>query len=219
MGGVLGSVRFGARWATVVACLAAVLLVPAVAFAANTATFAVTPKAGSRSAATRPAIVAKVYDRYGVRGSTKYSMTLDGRRVTTKLVYAKRGDYRKFTLTRRTNSVLSVGTHRVTVRTTDLKKRVSTYSWTFTITPPPPAQMPVTIAAGSCGTCHAPLAHPMTACGRCHGDGAPLGGVAYAPSDSAHTLSCSLASPCHRGGGAFPHVLGPDCAACHNPGF
>jgi hypothetical protein len=217
---LLRSVRPGARFRALVASLLLVLLVPSVAVAASAAQFTVAPKSGSQSIDARPVITVSVYDGYGIKGAAAYSMTLDGKKVAPSLVYAKRGDYRRLKLTYRVKSDLAVGVHRVTVKVTDVKRKASACSWSFTVTSPPPAEMPVTIATSACGACHADYraVHAMTECARCHGAGAPLGGTLYGPGQSPHTPDCA-AGRCHRGGGTFPHVLGSDCTMCHSAAF
>lgn len=116
------------------------LLVPAVASAANTASFSsVTPKSGSWSMSTRPTLSVVVYDRYGARRSG-VSMTLDGHKVSASCTYIVRGswnprhpDYRRFKLRYAVPTPLRVGSHTVTVKVRDQRKRSSTYTWKFTV--------------------------------------------------------------------------------------
>lgn len=180
------------------------------------------PADGSSSTATRPRISISAYDKYGVRGVGNYSMTIDGGAVTPVLTYGASGVYTDLSLSHLPSADLSVGTHTVAVRITDLRGDISSRNWSFEVLAPPlpPSEMRVT--GTTCPDCHVgyPLTHPMTACQSCHGASAPtkINGdpmTPYAPADlSAHTLSCATES-CHGGGGAFPHVLDADCARCH----
>jgi hypothetical protein len=124
------------RAARVTAFLAGLILalsVPAVAFAANTATFSgVTPKAGSSSSVTKPHVVVTVYDRYGVTG-THYWMKIDGVKVAVRIYRFPGTGYNKFKLGYYVPAPLSSGVHRVTVRVTDRRSRISTFSWSFTV--------------------------------------------------------------------------------------
>jgi hypothetical protein len=225
MGKGQGSFCGRARLRAFFAGLMLALAVPGIAFAATASFSGVAPKAGSSSTVTRPPIAISVYDKYGVRGTSSYTMTVNDVKVRPSIKYTHRGDYRRFKLSYTVTSDLAVGVQKVYVKVHDGKHKTSTYTWTFTVTapvPPAPADMPVTIAANSCATCHGgyPAAHPMTDCPACHGASAPVGGPTYQPSDvSAHTLACSLESPCHGGGGNFPHTLSSDCAACHNSSY
>jgi len=114
---------------------------PATALAANTASFSsVSPASGSYSMANTPKISVRVYDRYGIYGSGSYSMTLDGRKVAASRVFIVSGawnprnpDYRRIRLTYQVPASLSVGTHTVTVKIKDRRKRYSTYTWKFNV--------------------------------------------------------------------------------------
>jgi hypothetical protein len=127
---------FGRR-ACLGACIASIALalcVPGIAFAANTATFgSAAPKSGSSTTATRPTISVSVHDRYGVKGSGSYSMTLDGKTVRPTISYSRRGDYSGFKLTYKVASNLSAARHTVVVKVKDLKRRSSSYTWSFTV--------------------------------------------------------------------------------------
>lgn len=124
-----------AKIGALVAVLALTLIVPSIAFAANTATFSgVTPQGGSSTTVAKPTISVIVYDRYGVTGSTNYTMWLHGVRVPATITRYSGWGYRKFKLSYAVPSALALGDHRVTVRVKDLKLKVSTYSWLFTTT-------------------------------------------------------------------------------------
>ncbi len=178
------------------------------------------PANGSSSTSPRPTISLTAYDKYGVSDAGKCTMTLDGAAVTPVVNYSTSGVYTGFKISYPVSSALRTGSHSVAVAVSDTQGNVSTYSWAFTVAEPTFLPMPVT--GTSCADCHVGIltAHPMTNCVACHGpnaphraDGTPMN--EYAPSDpSAHTTACAT-SPCHRGGGAFPHVVGTDCARCH----
>jgi hypothetical protein len=214
-----------------VAGLVLALAAPAVALAANTASFGnLVPAKDSVLTTARSAVSVRVYDRYGVRGTGAYSMSIDDGAVRPDLAYVTpSGDYRIFNLSYTVPTTLTVGTHKVTVRVRDLRRRDSIYSWSFKVLAPiPPPQppvdveMPVTIASTSCASCHVGIVavHPMTKCESCHGANAPVGEPAYTSADtSAHTLGCSFEAPCHGGGGSFPHVLWTDCTKCHSDAY
>jgi hypothetical protein len=176
------------------------------------------PARDSSSTVTRPSISVSVSDKYGVKGSGTYSMSIDGTSVVASVKYAKSGDYDHFTVSYRPSSGLPYGTHVVSVGVTDLHKHHTDYSWGFTVNGPDPVYEEMPVAGAACTDCHTgyPAAHPMQQCSLCHGADRPVGPPSYSPSDiSAHTLACSLESPCHGGGGGFPHVLSSDCESCH----
>lgn len=117
-----------------VAVLALALSIPSIAFAANTATFSgVTPKAGSSTTSARPTISVIVYDRYGVKGSSNYSMTLDGVKVGVKISYYSGFGSKKFKLSYKVPTNLSAATHKVAVKVKDLRARSSSTSWSFAV--------------------------------------------------------------------------------------
>jgi hypothetical protein len=188
--------------------------------AAYSATFSsATPALDSSSTVSTPTIAVTVYDKYGVKGSGTYSMSIDGTAVTSTIKYTKSGIYTGFKLSYQVSSALSYGTHVVAVSVTDLHKHVTDYSWSFIVLEPIPVYADMPTAGTACTDCHVgyPTAHPMTQCQLCHGEGRPVGAPTYTSADqSAHTLACSLESPCHGGGGSFPHVLSSDCASCHS---
>jgi hypothetical protein len=182
------------------------------------------PAKGSSALTVRPSISLTAYDKWGVRGAGSATMTIDGTPVTPALSYTKSGVCTALKVVYRVPSDLRVGTHVVNVGITDLKAISSSYAWTFTVLEPPLVPMPVT--GTSCAGCHVDYltAHPMTNCVACHGPNSPprADGTrmdVYYPGDlSAHTLACATSS-CHRGGGTFPHVIGSDCARCHNGSY
>lgn len=221
MHGASGTPRRGALFGLLIV-FAMMVMVPSVALAYTAKYSSVMPTKGSSSLAATPTVSVTVYAPYGVKGSTNYSMYVDGVKVKPSIKYLS-SRYRKFKLTYRRTTPLQAGLHKVTVKVKDLKRRTSSYSWSFTVLAPPPpppviSDMSVTIASNDCLKCHVgyPTSHPMTACASCHGPTGVLGEETYGPGDtSAHTASCS-AGPCHGGGGSFPHVLSTDCMACHD---
>lgn len=199
----------------------------------NTATFSnMAPAAGSESVATRPTISVTVYDRYGIRGSGAVSMRVDGKSVSPSLSYPKSGDYRTVRLSYRPASAMAIASHTVRLTVKDLKSRESTLSWSFDVIGPEPVYDPMPMPNDSdCASCHSgyPAVHPMQACALCHAEDSPRRpmtglnpGERMTPyteaNTSAHSLGCSMESPCHGGGGPFPHVLDSDCVRCHNAG-
>ncbi len=121
------------------ASLMLALMVPVMAFAA-TATFTnLIPASGSSSTVAKPTITITVYDRFGVSGSSNYSLTLDGSKKTTKLTRVSGWGLRKFKLSYAVPSNLSIGSHTVVARVKDGEGHVSTKTWSFTVldsTPP-----------------------------------------------------------------------------------
>jgi hypothetical protein len=113
------------------------LAVPSIALAANTATFSSkAPVAGSMSANAKPTISVAVTDRYGVK-SGGYSMTLNGVKVgPIAISYSTR--YSKFKVTYKAPTALPSGLYTVAVRIKDVKSKISTTSWSFTIDTTPP---------------------------------------------------------------------------------
>jgi hypothetical protein len=203
--------------------MAGVVLLPSAAFAAS-ATFSYKkPAPNSSSTATKPKLSVYVVDRYGIRGSTSFTVIIDGHSYRPKATYRRTRDYKHVTVTYQVRTTLKVGRHSVTFKVKNIRRQTSSTTWRFTVKAPPlplVVSMPVTIAVSDCSACHVgyPAAHPMTDCPACHGDGRPVAGVAYTSADeTAHTLSCAL-SPCHGGGGQ-PHLLSSDCAACHSGVF
>lgn len=216
--------RAAARRWLLVAGIALAVLVPRAAYAATASFSSITPRSGATMADTRPTISVRVNDSYGISGAANSALWLDGRVLPVRRVVSR---VTRLTLSYRPGSALSAGVHRVTARVRDRKKRISTYSWSFTVAaasvpPTPPVQsldMPVSIDASSCGTCHVsyPAQHPMTQCQSCHGTDRPVPGVAFnQTSTSAHTLACASLA-CHNGppGTPFPHSMWTDCARCH----
>jgi hypothetical protein len=197
------------------------------------ATFsALTPQDGSSSAADRPRISATVADRWDVKGTGSYSMTIDGNAVPASISYITAGNYRSFRVSYQVVSALTAGSHSVTVSVRDSAARTTSQTWSFTVRPVPPTYPEMPVDGASCSDCHSgfPATHPTANCSGCHGAGAPprpAGSIyagdpmtPYAPSAlSAHTMSCALEAPCHGGGGAFPHTVGNDCTRCHNASY
>ncbi len=148
-----------------VLAFAGALALPAAALAANTATFSgASPKAGSISAVSKPTVSVTVSDRYGIKGTASYSMTLDGKAVKPTVTYARGYGYTRCTMTFKVGSALSSAAHSVLVKVTDLKKKVSSYSWKFTVdtvapttvvyglpTTPDPATITLSATDAGCG--------------------------------------------------------------------
>jgi hypothetical protein len=183
------------------------------------------PANGSSDDDVRPAISVKGYAVNGAKGTGKFTMTVDGSAVTPVVTHTTK--YTRFKIARpATTPDLGVGVHTVAVSATDINGKAGSYSWSFTILPPPILPMPNSVDLSECAGCHSgyPIAHPMTACAACHSatappraDGEPMN--TYGSGDkSAHTLSCAV-SLCHRGGGILPHVLDADCARCHTGSY
>jgi predicted CXXCH cytochrome family protein len=202
-----------------------VLAMPTLAFAAHRTTFSsVLPRSGSVSTVALPSVSVTVYDSNGVKGAGTYALYIDGVKVKPRLAYVKGWGYRKFKLTYTVRTSLAASVHSAKVTVHDRKHKNSTYTWRFTVLPTAPPKpvvpdMPMPAALENCVGCHTgyPAAHPMNDCGGCHG---PIDDSVYGPGDeSAHTLSCALEVRCHGGGGAFPHVLGSDCASCHQRSY
>jgi len=187
------------------------------------ATFsALAPANAGSTLATRPVISVRVADKYGISGAGKYGLTVDGAAVTPTIKYTTAGSYLDLTLTYKPAVALSAGSHDITATVVDLHGITSSAAWSFVVSAPPEPllEMPVTIESSSCSACHTgyPTQHPMTSCQLCHGTGRPVSGPVYTSSStSAHTLSCSVMAPCHRGPGlTFSHVLWSDCSSCHD---
>lgn len=197
------------------------------------ATFsALTPTDNSSSETTLPRISANVADRWDVRGTGSYSMTVDGSAVPASITYTTSGQYRSLKVAYQITRALAPGSHSVTVSVHDAADRTTSQSWSFTVIAPAPVYAEMPVEGAGCADCHSgfPQAHPTTNCVGCHGAGAPPRPASslyagspmsqYAPGDtSAHTLGCFLENPCHGGGGAFPHTVGTDCLRCHNPRY
>jgi hypothetical protein len=183
------------------------------------------PASGSSSMLNTPIVSVIVYDKYGVSGLSKYfSMKLDGASQSVTMSRVKGFGTMKFKLSFPVTSAraLSVASHTVVVTVKDVKGKSSTYTWSFTVIPYVIPEMPTTLALTSCTSCHVnyPAAHPMDQCPLCHGAGHPVGGATLTSATvSAHTAACAAATPCHGGGGAFPHVLSSDCATCHSGSY
>jgi hypothetical protein len=119
------------RIGALVACLAAALILPSVALAANTATFTnVAPASGATEKGPQPTIQVIVKDKYGVKGSSNFYMKLDGVKVPAKRT-DNNSTYSNFKLTYKTPP-LSIGSHTVYVWVKDQRAKVSTKKWTFT---------------------------------------------------------------------------------------
>ncbi len=143
MGKLHGSFRRTLTVGVLLAGLVLALSVAGIAFAANTASFAVRTPSGATTN-NQPMVSVSVYDTYGVRGSSSYWMKIDGTRVTPTITYHSGWGYRWFTLSRQVSSPLSLGTHNVVVQVYDLGHHTSSTSWNFTVIPPPDVTAPST---------------------------------------------------------------------------
>jgi hypothetical protein len=178
------------------------------------------PTRDSTITASHPTLSLTTYDKYGVKGAGKVTMAIDGVLCVPTVRYTRTGVYTGFKVTYAVPDALGLGTHTVQVGVTDLKGKVSAYSWSFKVAAAPLLPMPIT--GSSCADCHSVYAtsHPMTNCPACHRtsspprpNGEPME-VYTSGERSAHTTACATGT-CHRGGGTFPHVIGTDCARCH----
>ena len=123
-----------ARVGVFLASLVLALSMAGIAFA-NTASFSgMAPVPGSSSTVSKPSIAVTVYDKYGIVGSSNYSMFIDGARVTPAIISWFKGyGYTKFRLGYQVSSALPVGTHTVMVNTRDQARGRSSFSWSFTV--------------------------------------------------------------------------------------
>ncbi len=151
MGRRLRGFSCAAKVGVFVATVMLTLSLPAIAFAANTATFSgATPTPGSSLAVPKPtSISVVVYDKYGVSSTSQYSKVtissvkgIVGPRVAR--VFTRISGSAKFSLTYAVGTALSVGPHYVSVRITDLQGHVSIYNWAFTVTAAPSGAETVT---------------------------------------------------------------------------
>jgi len=198
------------------------------------ATFAsLLPTDGASSDANKPRISATVADRWDVKGTGSYSLSIDGVKVAASISYTTSGNYRAFRVWYQVASALSVGSHSVTVSVRDAAARTTSQTWSFSVIAPPPVYPEMPVEGARCADCHTgfPAAHPTSDCSGCHSADSPprpansiYAGTpmsVYTPANvSAHTLACSLESPCHGGyASTFPHTVGNDCTRCHNPSY
>jgi hypothetical protein len=138
--------RVGAAMFIAVA-VAALLAWPAAAFAAAATFSAKAPAAASSTTAARPKTKITVYDKAGVKGASSYSMTIDGSKVKPSISYAKRGDYRRFTLSYKPVIDGLNGAHSVVVTVRNRRGVSSKVSWTYTIAVPVPDSVGTMLAA------------------------------------------------------------------------
>jgi len=124
---------FGAVLAAV--AFVVMLALPSVALAATFSSR--TPAPGATVKNARSTISVSVYDRYGVKGTSNYSMTVDGKTVAARISYSKSGVYTRFTLTYKPASDLSAATHKVVVKVKNTRRQSSSYSWSFGVAPVP----------------------------------------------------------------------------------
>src|SRR5664279_4299411 len=120
--GIGQGLRRTAKVGAFVAGLILALSLPSIALAANTTVFSgLTPAVGSSTSPSKPMISVIGYDKYGVKGVGKATMTLDGVGVARSFSWYSGWGYRKFKMTYQVKSALSLGSHKVVVRITDLK--------------------------------------------------------------------------------------------------
>lgn len=110
-----------------------VLSIPVFAFAANTATFSSFVPRGGSTVSARPTVSVVVFDRFGVRGSSNYSLFIDGAKKSPRISYFAGFGVKKFRLSYAVPSNLSAGGHVVLVRVKDLAGRVSSVHWGFNV--------------------------------------------------------------------------------------
>lgn len=128
------SLRRAVKVGAFVVSLVLALAVPCIALAANTASFSgATPGSGASISVYKPTIMVTVYDKYGVSGSTNYSLTLDGVKKPTTITRSVGWGLRKFKLSYAVPANLSLGSHTVVARVKDKEGHVSTLTWRFTV--------------------------------------------------------------------------------------
>jgi hypothetical protein len=132
--GIGQGLRRTAKVGAFVAGLILALSLPSIALAANTTVFSgLTPAVGSSTSPSKPMISVIGYDKYGVKGVGKATMTLDGVGVARSFSWYSGWGYRKFKMTYQVTSALSLGSHKVVVRITDRKGLKSRKTWDFTV--------------------------------------------------------------------------------------
>lgn len=134
-----------------IAGLILAMSLPAVAQAANVASFASRiPASGANLSNTQPVISVIVYDKYGVRGTypTNYSMVVDGKTVKPSRTYIAGYGYKKFKLSYKSAVPLKNGLHSVVAKVKDLRGYSSSYAWRFRVD----TTKPVTTVIGSLPT-------------------------------------------------------------------
>jgi hypothetical protein len=122
-----------ARFGVFVVGLMLALSVPVMAFAATASFSSKSPAAGSSTTNRRPTISVVVYDRYGVSGSSNYSLTVDSVKRTTVLARFSGWGLRRFRLSFTPTSDLQLGLNTVTARVHDARHHTSTTTWTFNV--------------------------------------------------------------------------------------
>ena len=153
MGKGQGSLRRTAGIGAFVAIVMLALSLPSIAFAANTTIFrSLTPKAGSRTSVSKPKISVICYDKYGVKRASRTSMTLDGVKVAKTLTWYRGWHHKKFKLTYKVRSALSLGSHKVVVRVVDRRHKRSRKTWRFTVVDRTPPVTTSDVARGYTGS-------------------------------------------------------------------
>jgi len=129
-----GLLRRNVKLGVFVAGLVLALSLPGIAFAANTTVFSsLNPAAGSITTMSKPTISVIGFDRYGVKGVGKATMTLDGVPVPRTFRWLSGWGFRKFKMTYVVPNNLSLGSHKVVVRIQDLRGLRSRKTWDFTV--------------------------------------------------------------------------------------
>jgi hypothetical protein len=80
-----------------VVALAASFALPSAVVAKTTFSYKA-PVSGSSSAFAKPKLSVYIVDTYGIKGTTSFSVKVDGKTVKPRITYKKRGDYRHVTL-------------------------------------------------------------------------------------------------------------------------
>jgi len=133
-----GPLRRRVRTGVFIAGLVLALSLPSIALAVNTTVFSsLTPAAGSITTMRRPTISVIGFDRYGVKGVGKATMTLDGVPVPRTFRWISGWGFRKFKMTYAVPTNLSLGSHKVVVRIQDRRGLRSRKTWDFTVDAPP----------------------------------------------------------------------------------
>lgn len=122
-----------ARVSLFVLTVALLVMVPVSAFAAGATFSAKAPRSSAAISPSRAAVSVSVYESHGVRGSSSYSMSVDGVKVRASIVYSRPGDYRRFRVTFKPSRAWRAGAHTVLVKVRDRRGNTSTTRWTFTV--------------------------------------------------------------------------------------
>jgi len=124
-----------------VVALAASFALPSAAVAKTTFSYKA-PVSGSSSAFAKPKLSVYIVDTYGIKGTTSFSMEVDGKTVKPKITYKKRGDYRHVTLSFQVTTALKVGSHTLLVTIKNIRRGTAKVTWKFTVKSPPPPPTP-----------------------------------------------------------------------------